>query len=111
MAINLPLGFKNDPTFDMVQFRKEVAAIIKGTASIPPPIKKQDETGRPTLRRGSQGDQVKVVQKKIGFVGTDVDGRFGPATEAAVRRFQRDHDIVPDGIVGPKTWKKLDSVP
>jgi len=28
-------------------------------------------------------------------------------TEAAVRRFQRAHGMVPDGIVGPKTWQKL----
>ncbi len=107
----LPTGRKIDPTFDMDDFRKEVAKILNGTATIPPPIQKQDDNGRPTLRRGSQGDQVKVVQEKIGFVGDDIDGRFGPATEAAVRRFQRDHDIVPDGIVGPKTWKNLDSVP
>jgi peptidoglycan hydrolase-like protein with peptidoglycan-binding domain len=27
-----------------------------------------------------------------------------------VRVFQRDHNLVPDGIVGPKTWKALDEV-
>jgi peptidoglycan hydrolase-like protein with peptidoglycan-binding domain len=53
---------------------------------------------------------VKVVQRKVGITGTNVDGKFGPNTEAAVRRFQRNHDIVPDGIVGPKTWAKLDSI-
>lgn len=107
----LKKGRKIDPTFDMDDFRKGVAAILKGTATIPPPIKKQDDNGRPTLRRGSQSDSVKEVQKKVGIIGDDIDGRFGPATEAAVRRFQRHHDIVPDGIVGPKTWEKLDSVP
>jgi len=28
-------------------------------------------------------------------------------TEALVREFQRTHGLVPDGIVGPKTWEAL----
>jgi peptidoglycan hydrolase-like protein with peptidoglycan-binding domain len=50
---------------------------------------------------------VKTVQGKVGI---NTDGKFGPRTEAAVRKFQRDHGLVPDGIVGPKTWKALDTV-
>ena len=53
------------------------------------------------------GEQVKQVQSKV---GVPVDGNFGPKTEAAVRAFQRDHSLVPDGIVGPETWAKLDGV-
>jgi peptidoglycan hydrolase-like protein with peptidoglycan-binding domain len=35
------------------------------------------------------------------------DGVFGPGTEAAVRAFQRTQGLVPDGIIGPKSWGLL----
>lgn len=65
----------------------------------------------PTIRRGSSARAVKVWQAVLGFSGKDVDGIFGPNTEAATRDFQRNHGLVADGIVGPKTWKAgLESV-
>jgi hypothetical protein len=107
-------GRKPDPhTLNMDQFRREVTAIMEGT--VPPPvlIPNKDAEDRPTLRRRAEGNPiflVKEVQRKVGFVGRQVDGNFGPLTEAAVRRFQRNHGLVPDGIVGPKTWAALDGV-
>lgn len=101
----LPKGRKPDPSFDMDDFRSGVAEILSGEAAPAPLIPAKDSKNRPTLRRGAQGDLVKIVQAKVG-VGTD--GDFGPRTEAAVRRFQRDHGLVPDGIVGPASWKAID---
>ena len=36
-----------------------------------------------------------------------IDGDFDGETEVAVRRFQREHQLEPDGIVGPRTWRAL----
>lgn len=102
----LPAGRKNDPTFNMDTFRQGVAAIMGGTAPPAELIPHADEEDRPTLRRGARGALVKVIQKKV---GAGVDGVFGGDTEAGVRRLQRDNNLVPDGIVGPKTWAKIDS--
>lgn len=97
----LPPGRKPDPTFDMNDFRFKVAAIMAGTAPAPSLIPALDARNRPTLRRGARGPMVEQIQTKIGVVA---DGVFGPETEAAVRRFQRENGQNPDGIVGPRTW-------
>jgi hypothetical protein len=106
-------GRKDDPSFDMQQFRASVKGFIDGTLEPSPPIPAAETTDstatppRSTLRRPMKGDLVKAVQAKLKI---DQDGTFGPKTEAAVRVFQRDHSLVPDGIVGPKTWKVLDTI-
>lgn len=112
----LPPGRKPDPSFDMAAFRASVLAIMNGTAPAPtlipavePPPIEGGAPGRPTLRRGAVNEFVQQLQRRLGMAV--VDGVFGAKTEAAARVFQRDHDLVPDGIVGPKTWAALDTLP
>ncbi len=49
--------------------------------------------------------QVALVQ--IGYEPGPVDGRYGPASKAAVRAYQADAGLEVDGLVGPKTWTSL----
>ena len=56
------------------------------------------------LRRGSRGEAVLAVQRRLGVQQT---GLFGPTTEACVTAFQRARDLEVDGIVGPLTWAAL----
>jgi peptidoglycan hydrolase-like protein with peptidoglycan-binding domain len=98
----LPQGRKIDPRFDMAEFRREIGKIMRGVAAVRPQIPASDiASGKLTLRRGARGADVMIVQRAAGVTA---DGRFGPATEAAVRRLQRQRGLVADGIVGPKTW-------
>ena len=53
-----------------------------------------------TLSRGSTGTGVEALQRALNI---DADGRFGAATERAVRAFQREQGLADDGIVGPAT--------
>lgn len=103
----LPPGRKPDPNFDMAEFREKVRAIMAGEGQTRPLIPPADARKRRTLRRGSSGADVNTMQQKLGIAA---DGDFGPITEAAVRKFQREHNLVPDGIVGPKSWEALDQL-
>jgi putative chitinase len=56
------------------------------------------------LKVGSRGEEVKKVQQAL---GQDADGIFGKMTEAAVIEWQSNHNLTPDGIVGPKTYAAM----
>ncbi len=62
-----------------------------------------------TLRRGDQGEEVRVLQNLLADKGydVDVDGNFGRGTRSAVKKFQRKNDLDADGVVGPSTWAAL----
>lgn len=82
ILINKPKPVEN-PTNPIPQFKR----ILKLTS--------------PMMR----GDDVKLVQKRLAV--KPVDGIYGPATEQAVKQFQKLHGLKVDGIVGPLTWKAL----
>lgn len=59
----------------------------------------------PLVNVGDKGFYVELVQTLLG--GSIRDGNFGPMTQQAVLQFQRDHELVADGDVGPYTWREL----
>lgn len=105
----LPKGRKVDPSFDMAAFRVAVGKVLRGEAAKPaliPAVEPVQEEGvtepRPTLRRGAKGPWVARLNEKLGLRASE---EFSAETEASVRAFQRTHQLVPDGIFGPKSWK------
>lgn len=61
------------------------------------------------LKKGSKGKTVKALQFLLIGYGYDIDAdsSFGPATENAVKKFQKSQGLAQDGSVGPATWNKL----
>ena len=68
----------------------------------------------PTLREGSHGHEVLVLQQalqKAGYNIKSADGVFGKDTERAVAEFQRDSKIKITGVVNNATWRVLKELP
>ncbi len=69
-----------------------------------------DYTVFPTIREGRRGEIVKYAQRKLTsklYDTGEVDGIFGAKTTRAVKEFQSENGLEPDGIIGRKTWAKL----
>jgi len=56
------------------------------------------------LKVGSEGEDVKKLQEKLGI---EAIGKFGPKTDAAVKAWQSANGLTADGIVGAGTWAKM----
>jgi len=72
------------------------------------PVAPSDD--RPLLKKGSRGEYVRSWQIYLNLHGYSCgvsDGIFGSKTEKSVKAYQRDHGLVPDGIIGPKTWATI----
>jgi len=96
-----------------------VAAAVVTTAVAPAPASAASKT-IPQLAQGAgmgakPSAAVRRVQRVLHSRGYSlgrpgVDGRFGPLTDAAVRRFQADSGLAADGIVGPRTRKVVSRI-
>lgn len=94
-------------------FYKQFASIDVSKAespSINTPI--VNISGYPLIRRGSKGTYVVKCQQLLMAKGYSLplygaDGDFGAEMYSAVIKFQREHGLEVDGIVGTKTWEAL----
>lgn len=73
------------------------------------------QIGGTTMKVGSRGENVRALQQ---FVASNSDiypaglvtGYFGSMTKAAIVQFQLAYDLVADGIAGPATKNKANSI-
>ena len=66
----------------------------------------------PVLKKGMKGGSVWALQAILVGYGYDigskgVDGSFGKDTESAIKKYQLEEDLEPDGSCGRKTWSAL----
>lgn len=97
-----PDGIVGQKTWDVL--------LNSGTVKPATVSKKKDVSKYPTIKKGSKGNYVKELQNLLVQKGYDpkgVDGVFGAGCETAVKKYQKDHKLTADGIVGQKTWNSL----
>ena len=92
----------------------ELKGVDYGNAQpVPQPVAPSTDPVTPTLKKGSKGDYVQLLQTKLIVLGYDLgsygaDGDFGSKTTEAVKAFQKDRGLTADGVVGAKTWEALE---
>lgn len=94
-------------------------ATVTKTPSSSSATRKPTVTAKPTatpkvdnvyLEVGSSGTKVKTLQQRLislGWMSGTADGKYGGATQAAVKAFQKKMGLWADGIAGPDTLEKL----
>jgi hypothetical protein len=94
-------GWASDMAGHKIPGLSTSAATLVGSKGHPYPGK--------STTRGDKGSTVKLIQGRLNDKGAKIaaDGRFGPGTEAAVKKFQQSRGLTVDGRVGPKTWAAL----
>lgn len=67
------------------------------------------DVAKPTIKRGATGENAKLLQKDLNMFGCGLveDGKFGPASEAALKAWQTRYKLTPDGSYGPASYKKM----
>jgi Putative peptidoglycan binding domain/Penicillin-insensitive murein endopeptidase len=84
-------------------------ALVAGSLWTAPPTVAHPSAEWPMLARKDRGADVRALEYLLRSRGEKlaVDGVFEGETNQAVRRFQKRKGLAVDGVVGPKTWKKL----
>lgn len=88
------------------------AAVVAGSATVSATsepaadVQSQQPGALSTLRKGSTGGEVLVLQQylqSLGYLSAEPDGQFGSGTERAVKLFQEANGLTADGIAGAGT--------
>lgn len=75
-------------------------------------VKRKGKTVKRNIKKGEKSARVRHLQLYLAWYGISIiaDGDFGPKTEKAVKRFQKEQKLKQTGVAGPKTLAKMKEV-
>lgn len=88
---------------------KAIAMGIIGKA-IPEKTEPKPICPKPVIKKGDSGTEAKLLQNalnKVSSANLVVDGKFGPASEAALKRWQASVGLKADGIYGLQSYQRM----
>lgn len=113
-------AYAEDNSVLIAGYGRPLWSVVSAVVAPDPPEEEPEPEPKPrdfslsfrVIRRGDKGEDVKAMQILLNGRDCSVgkwgaDGDYGPATEAALKAFQRRNDLDPDGEAGPMTMTKL----
>jgi N-acetyl-anhydromuramyl-L-alanine amidase AmpD len=106
----------SDPglNFPMARFLEQVKTELSSLAPDSAVPERPPASSRPELVRNARGTAVVELQKELNACGAnpqlEVDGFFGELTEAALREFQRSHELGETATADEPSWEALEAV-
>lgn len=96
---------------DLKYTMKDMAYDLDRTKTQRPTTSKTDvyTKNNDILRVNVSPEKVQKALKAAGYYKGNVDGKLGAGSKAAISKFQKDHGLKVDGIVGEQTWRELKS--
>lgn len=96
----------------MLKSSRKLSPIVAGLAVLAVPAMSQvvQAHSMPVVRSGSHGPAVSQAERQLKMLGLyhgGIDGDFGPQLLSSVRKFQGQHGLAQDGVIGPLTWGRL----
>ncbi|MCM8778746.1 MAG: peptidoglycan-binding protein [Candidatus Omnitrophica bacterium] len=88
------------------EFLKKEAETIK----IIPPELSPSPSLSPEEEKILKNKKIQEALSIAGFYKGEIDGKIGPKTREAIRKFQSAKGLKVDGVVGPKTWQELEKI-
>ena len=67
---------------------------------------KKSSSGTP-IEKIARNKAIQLALRNANFYSGEIDGKIGPKTKEAVKKFQVSKNLTMDGIVGARTWAEL----
>lgn len=109
---HLSHNFRNQFSLKLSKFYQPFSCLLLMFLVLSQTLNAEATTTKPVLKRGSRGPEVTALQnqlKTMGYFTVEPTGFYGPVTQQAVQKLQRDQKLPADGIVGKKTWSVLET--